>query len=156
MKSITRDCPNCASGAQNALPRYSVEDWTTVQCAACEFIYLSHAPVYEALSEDLAWSKQFEKEAKRRKKETPIVSWIDRKTRWRLHMFRDNEWEYICDRVKGGKVLDIGCGPLNRIPEHYTPFGIEIEKQAAIEAQKTMGAQGGQVVCAGPRRPVRV
>lgn len=146
MKSIARNCPNCQSEQHTVLPKYSVDDWTTVQCNACDFIFLNRAPVYEALSEDLAWSKQFEKEAKRRKKETPIVSWIDRKTRWRLHIMRDNEWEYICDKVKGGNVLDIGCGPINRIPEQYTPFGIEIEKEAAEVAQKAMGAKGGRVV----------
>lgn len=146
MNSIERNCPQCDSARAADLPRYSVDDWTTNQCQDCDFIYLSRAPVYEALSEDLAWSKQFEKEAKRRKKETPIVSWIDQKTRWRLHIFRDNEWEYICDKVAGGKVLDIGCGPLNRIPEKYTPYGMEIEKQAAEVAQKAMSAKGGHVV----------
>ena len=145
-KTIDRNCPSCGSDARSPLPQYSVEDWTTVKCSDCSFVYLSESPVYEALSEDLAWSKQFEKEAERRAKETPILDWFDQKTRWRLHLFRDNEWDYISNKVQSGNVLDIGCGPINHIPEKFTPFGIEIEKRAAEIAHQKMSEKGGAAV----------
>jgi SAM-dependent methyltransferase len=143
---VTRACPACQSARQTALPRYSRGDWSTVACGECGFVYLSEAPVYSALSEDLAWSKQFEKEKKARKQRAPIVSWLDQKTRWRLHIARDDEWAYISEKVPSGRVLDVGCGPVNHIPPQFTPFGIEIEKAAAEVADALMRQRGGRVV----------
>lgn len=144
---VTRTCPVCRSaGEHQKLLHYSHPDWATVKCRHCAFVFLQDAPVYAALSEDLAWTKQFEKEKQRRKEKQPVVSWLDQKTRWRLHIARENEWAYITERVSFGKVLDIGCGPINRVPEQFTPFGIEIEKEAAEIANRIMGGRGGRVV----------
>ncbi len=145
-RTITRVCPLCASDQAQPLPQYSSDPWQTVACGNCSMVYLSSAPVYEALSEDLAWTKQFEKEKTRRKQKSPLVSWIDQKTRWRLHIGRDDEWAYITRKVKSGRVLDIGCGNRNRVPEIYTPFGIEIEKETAHIAHGVMSARGGRAV----------
>jgi SAM-dependent methyltransferase len=143
---VERTCPLCGSASSEALPQYSRLGWTTVQCAVCNFIFLNAAPRYEALSEDLAWSQQFQKEKKRRQRQQPLVSWLDTKTRWRLHIARDNEWEYICDKLDSGRVLDVGCGPKNGVPDRFTPYGIEIEKAAAETAAGLMSARGGDVV----------
>jgi SAM-dependent methyltransferase len=144
---VARTCPVCqAAGDHPKIRAYSHTDWDTVKCRSCSFVFLKEAPVYEALSEDLAWTKQFEKETKRRKEKQPIVSWLDQKTRWRLHIARDNEWAYITERVTTGNVLDVGCGPINKIPEQFTPFGIEIEKEAARIANAVMTGRGGRVV----------
>lgn len=143
----TRTCPACASERPPlSLPQYSHPSWATVRCADCGLVFLSEAPVYAALSEDLAWTKQFAKEKKRRKEKQPIVSWLDEKTRWRLHIARDDEWAYITERVPEGRVLDVGCGPLNNIPERYTPYGIEIEKDAAEIADRIMSERGGRAI----------
>lgn len=141
-----RECPACLRQNEKPLPKYSRDGWRMVQCADCDQVYLNEAPVYEALSEDLAWSKQFAKEAVRRKQKDPIVQWLDTKTRWRLHMFREDEWAYIGERVDSGRVLDVGCGPVNRIPEKFTPFGIEIEKETAAIAHEKMSQRGGRAV----------
>ena len=146
VECIERTCPACGSESFAKLERYSHEDWDNVQCNACDFVYLNRAPVYEALSEDLAWTKQFKIEKKRRKKKQPIVAWLDEKTRWRLHIKRDNEWAYISDKIESGRVLDVGCGTGNRIPEQFTPFGIEIEKEAALKSNEEMARSGGRVV----------
>lgn len=143
---VARNCPQCGSASYGALLQYSRLGWTTVQCAACRFIFLNAAPLYEALSEDLAWSQQFQKEKTRRQKQQPLVSWLDTKTRWRLHIARDNEWEYICDKLDTGRVLDVGCGPKNGVPDCFTPYGIEIEKAAAETAAGLMRDRGGDVV----------
>lgn len=146
VRVVSRNCPHCGSGAHALMDRYSRFGWTTVQCTGCRFIFLNSAPVYEALSEDLAWSQQFQNEKKRRQKQQPLVHWLDTKTRWRLHIARDNEWEYICAKLTEGRVLDIGCGPKNAVPGRFTPYGIEIEKAAAETAAGLMRARGGDVV----------
>jgi len=63
-----------------------------------------------------------------------------------LHMFRDDEWAYITERVPEGRVLDVGCGTRNNVPECYTPFGVEIEKSVAEATNTLMQARGGHVV----------
>ncbi len=146
VRVVSRNCPHRGSGAHAVMNKYSRLGWTTVQCTGCRFIFLNSAPVYEALSEDLAWSQQFQKEKKRRQKQPPLVHGLDAKTRWRLHIARDNEWEYICDKLTEGRVLDIGCGPKNAVPGRFTPYGIEIEKASAETAARLMRARGGDVI----------
>jgi len=146
MEREHRACPGCAADTPIRLARYSHAEWDTVRCGDCGLIYLQEAPAYEALSEDLAWTKQAEKEKARRKQKQPIVAWLDRKTRWRLHMFREDEWAYIADKVAKGRVLDVGCGRRNHLPAQFTPYGIEIEKAAAETADATMRAAGGHAV----------
>lgn len=143
---IARSCPACASGEHDRLDAYSRAGWSTVRCKPCGFVFLSEAPRYEALSEELAWTGQFRKERTRRKEKEPFVAWLDEATRWRLHMLRDNEWDYLAEKVASGRVLDVGCGRANRIPGRYVPFGIEIEKAAAETADAEMRASGGRVV----------
>jgi len=143
---IARDCPVCLGAARTEQPAYSRLGWTAATCDACGFLYLTEAPVYEALSETLGWTQQFEKEKKRRKQRQPFIAWLDQATRWRLHMFRDNEWDYITERVPSGRVLDVGCGQYNHVPERFTPFGIEIEKSVAAHANAQMQACGGRAV----------
>lgn len=143
---IERDCPQCGSRNHSDVPGYGRDGWTTVACDDCDFVFLSHAPRYEALSETLAWSKQFAIEKKARRQRSPVVSWIDEKTRWRLHIARENEWDYIAEKVPAGRVLDVGCGAMNRVPDRFTPYGIEIEKAAAEVADSLMRARGGAAV----------
>ena len=143
---IARNCPQCGSAQHSAVPGYGRDGWTTVACDDCDFVFLSHAPRYEALSETLAWSKQFAIEKKARRQRSPVVSWIDEKTRWRLHIARENEWDYIAEKVPQGRVLDVGCGAMNRVPDRFVPYGIEIEKAAAEVADSLMRERGGAVV----------
>ena len=146
MEKNKRACPICYEEKPVHLPKLSHADWNTVKCGHCDMVYLDEAPDYASLSEDMAWTKQFKKEAKRRKQKEPFIAWLDAKTRWRLHMFRDNEWDYISAHVTNGRVLDVGCGGINNIPAKYTPFGIEIEKQAAEISHALMEKCGGFVV----------
>lgn len=146
VRRVSRDCPVCQSAAHTLQPQYSRLGWTSATCDACGFLFLNEAPVYEELSETLAWTQQFEKEKKRRKEKTPIMAWLDRITRWRLHMFRDDEWNYISKKVAGGRVLDVGCGTRNNVPDHFIPFGIEIEKAVAERTNALMQERGGRVV----------
>ncbi|MEM9705536.1 MAG: methyltransferase domain-containing protein [Pseudomonadota bacterium] len=127
-------------------PQFSRDGWTCVQCLSCGMRYLSEAPAYAALSETLAWSKQFSRETKARKRREPMMAFIDQKTRWRLRLFRDNEWEYLLKEVPEGRVLDVGCSARNNLPPAYTPYGIEIAKDAAAIADAAMQKVGGRAV----------
>lgn len=146
VRRVSRDCPICQCADHTAQPHYGRFGWTCATCNACGFLFLNEAPVYEELSEALAWTQQFKNEKKRRKRNQRIMAWLDQTTRWRLHMFRDNEWDYITERVPTGRVLDVGCGGNNNIPARYTPFGIEIEKATAEKADSVMQERGGRVV----------
>lgn len=146
IERVQRQCPGCGADHARKLDKLSHPDWATVICEDCGFVYLNEAPVYEALSEDLAWTKQFKKEKKRRTAKQPIIAWLDEKTRWRLHMARDDEWAYITDKLSSGNVLDVGCGQASRVPPQFVPFGIEIEKVSAELAHAEMSAKGGKVI----------
>ncbi len=146
MERSKRFCPVCFSVSAAPLPALSHPEWNTVKCTDCTMVYLDEAPDYASLSEEMAWTKQFSKEKKRRREKEPIVAWLDAKTRWRLHMFRDDEWAYIAGQVSAGHVLDVGCGQVDNVPAHFTPYGIEIEKQAASISDKLMRRRGGYVI----------
>lgn len=143
---VARACPACQSTERVNLPAYSHEEWTTARCSNCGLVYLTEAPRYDALSVDLAWTQQFAKEKARRRKKEPVIAWLDQATRWRLHIGRENEWAYIADRVSSGRVLDVGCGRVDHVPEPFIPYGVEVEEAAAKTCDALMRARGGEVV----------
>ncbi len=146
---IPRNCPNCGAEAYDDL-RLGNEEWTIGACQACGFAYLTAALPYEDLSEAHAWEKSFEVEAKRRKKKRPVFSWIDQKTRWRLHLFPRPETEiFISKFVRSGNVVDVGCGSgghVLRLPEDTVPYGVEISKGLAAQADELFRSKGGYCV----------
>lgn len=141
----TRLCPCCGHAANKALPHYSHPQWPIVQCTNCNLVYLRIAPNYEALAEDLAWEKTAVKEAKRRKR-----FWLyrlDYATRFRLRLGNAMDRRFVMQNVEaGGRVLDVGCGGSNRIPEGMVPFGIEISKGLARRSDPIYRKHGGYVV----------
>lgn len=140
-----RHCPACQADDPSTLEAFSPEPWTVASCGACDFVYLTNPPTYEALEEDFAWEKTFvEKKAK--SKGSTWFSPLGRKLKaiTKLHG-RDRKAKYI-DWFNGGSVIDIGCGWGNGIPEPLTPYGIELSKMLHATADAHMKTRGGYCI----------
>jgi SAM-dependent methyltransferase len=145
---ITRRCPQCDGEGERIEARYSVDAWRIVQCATCGFVYLKDVPAYERLVEELAWEKTFSGETERRRRSYPLVSFIERTTRWRLFLLPGKRARLYRSLFNAGRVLDVGCATGHAVPEPLVPFGIEISQALAREADARMSARGGRAVCA--------
>ena len=133
---VHRDCPSCRTpSATAAKVAYAHPDWPMVKCANCGLVYLEQVPVYDALYDELAWTKQREREEKRRLKKQPIFARIDLMTRWRMGILGEaTPAGGLTAWAKPGAVLDVGCSTgkaFAELPDGYVPFGVEIEANAA-------------------------
>ncbi|PIW32052.1 MAG: hypothetical protein COW29_00110 [Rhodobacterales bacterium CG15_BIG_FIL_POST_REV_8_21_14_020_59_13] len=146
LRPIERACPNCGANAPRDLG-LGRTPWTIGECGACGFAYLTAAASYADLSDFYSWDKAIVLEAKRRKTAQPAVQWLDQKTRWRLHLFpRPETRTFLQALLPGGKVVDIGCGSGKQglaLPDLYTPFGVEISRSLAEEADAAFAVRGG-------------
>ncbi|WP_349367652.1 class I SAM-dependent methyltransferase [Salinarimonas sp.] len=146
-----RPCPICREENAGASPLpYGRDGWDVVACRGCGFPHLAVVPETEALVETLAWEAQFAREGARRKTKQPVLHWLDRKTRWRLHLFPRTEGVDLLDRAApSGPALDLGCGTgsnLARFAPRFTPYGVEISKALAAQADAYARERGGHVV----------
>ncbi len=148
---VHRDCPSCGAPSRDALPvAYGVAEWPMKRCANCGLVFLEWVPLYSELYNELAWTKQHEKEERRRLKEQPILARIDLATRWRLGILGDatpagglQAW------AEPGPVLDVGCSSgaaFTALKSGYVPHGIEIESNAAAAARAAFEPRGGRVI----------
>ncbi|MGZ8369758.1 MAG: class I SAM-dependent methyltransferase [Caulobacteraceae bacterium] len=141
-----RDCPLCGAAETTPLPQYSRDEWRVGACASCGFVYLENPPDYERLTEEFAWEKTYAAERKRRKQKMPVVMWLDEKTRWRLTLFGKDEGAKFRRIFSGKRVLDVGCGEGDKVPEPFTPYGVEISNELHARADALMKARGGYAV----------
>jgi SAM-dependent methyltransferase len=146
-----RACPQCGRRNDDApINRYSLEPWHIRDCLGCGFVYIDQAPVYEALSTDLAWERTSKIEEGRREAMRPISWGVSKATRFRLALLpRKKVHDLIARHAKPGNVIDLGCGAgglLDPLPPDYTPFGIEISKDLAASAQVLFKARGGSAI----------
>jgi len=142
---IERDCPACGEAAARALPRYSQGPWRVVECEACGFVYLRNVPDYSRLVTEFAWEKTWAEERDRRKAEKSAFRALDRAASFRWKLRKDAGARYR--KVFGsGRVLDIGCGRGDVLPEPLIPFGIELSQVLFEEADPKMRARGGYVL----------
>jgi SAM-dependent methyltransferase len=131
-------------------PRYAHPDWPMLRCPGCDAIYLEDVPIFSRLVDELAWTDQLERNWERRLKEEPILARLDKWTLWRLGLFGDptpaggmKAW------ATPGPVLDVGCSVgkyFSKLPQQFTPYGIEIERNAADAARRIFEPRGGQVL----------
>lgn len=150
-RRVHRDCPSCRTPSATAAPvRYAHPDWPMVKCPKCGLVYLKEVPVYDALYDELAWTKQREREEQRRLKTQPIFARIDLMTRWRLGILGEaTPAGGLTAWAKPGPVLDVGCSTgkaFAELPDGYVPFGVEIEANAARAAAAIFEARGGKVI----------
>lgn len=161
VRTISRPCPVCLHPnlPAPAPSRYSGEGWNIIECTSCAFPHLQQVPVHEELEVNLAWEKQFDTEASRRRRKQPVIQRLDAATRWRLHLLPRTEGVDILNRMApSGPALDLGCGTgvhLARFDPRFVPNGIEISRQLAQVAQQNVAARGGRVVQASSEAGLR-
>ena len=153
LKVQGRDCPLCGADNHAAEPlSYSLDVWDMLACGDCGFVYLDKAPVYEELTENIAWEKTFEMEMERREETRPISYKMSRLTRWRMGLFPRTKFPDLVKRYAApGHVLDVGCGDGNQmraLDAAYHPSGIEISAALAEQAAAFFRQYGGDCVCA--------
>ena len=141
-----RGCPQCDEGRYNALDRYSTDEWRVVECATCNFVYLRNAPQYDRLVSEFAWEKTVVEATAKRKAQSPVLSWISRKTRWRLSLLSPDMATILRKTFPPGRVLDVGCGVGRYVPEPFIPFGIEVSEEQARIAHARMAERGGKTI----------
>jgi len=144
-----RACPLCEARGGRDLTALSRDGWRIVECAACGFVHLANPPGHAALSEDFAWEKGLDAEKDRRLEAAPAMYGVDYATRFRTGLFQRTDMRKYVDwfdaeRNGGGAVLDIGCAQGDRIGPPFTPYGIEISKALADQADANMRARGGR------------
>ena len=145
-----RACPLCGTdnGTQPVLS-YSREPWQLKHCADCAFVYLENAVPYEELIANFAWTKTFQKERQRRRQQQPLITVVSSAWKRLRHRFikRDKGSQLIGSCVGRGRLLDIGCGNgpmLRKLSDAFTPFGIDIDAEAARQCAEFVAARGGQ------------
>ncbi len=150
-----RRCPQCESVNHAILTAYSSGKWKIAACDDCGFVYLRNPPKYERLVDEFAWEKTRDAEVKRRRSSRPIRKWLDERTRWRSSFFRPSFADQIRKMFPPGPILDVGCGAGREIPEPYVPFGIEISRTLAAQAQDYMKPRGGRAIHAPALEGIR-
>ena len=149
---IVRHCPNCGQdNTQLAPSEFGNKNWPIKVCGACQFVYLEKAPIYECLSEEFAWEKTSAAETGRRFSEEPVKQSISKllKTFRKRWLKRDKLGWLIRHYLQAGNVLDIGCasgGIMKNLDAIYIPYGVEISKTLAADANTVAATRGGYVI----------
>ncbi len=137
-----RKCPNCSETDATPLPCYSRGEWMIVQCNRCVFVFLANPVSYQALMDAHEWQSSFAREKKRRQ-EHARLSRIIRRLRYHFRHLRTDRKRLFLQLFGAGKVVDVGCGLGNMLPEPIVPIGIEISPKLARQADRNMRARGG-------------
>jgi len=149
-KIVNRNCPVCGNGNENVSRlAYGPTEWPMKKCSSCGMVYLVKSPDPEELFENLAWEKSSRAEDTRREKEHGLTRKFSKATRWRLHVFTRKNIEGITQKyAKPGGIVDLGCGDglhLSRLADGYSPYGIEVSKNLAMQAEKNLASKNGKV-----------
>lgn len=131
--------------------RYSLAPWELKRCGGCGLVYLVNPPEYVALEEEFAWEKTWAEEGAKRRGRSPVLHDIGHgiSTLPKRLLRRDKLGKWVRRFVAPGAVLDVGCGAgvaLQRLPEQYIPFGVEVSIKQAQVAQSRVAPRGGRVV----------
>jgi SAM-dependent methyltransferase len=147
-----RPCPLCNRDNQSMpVLGYSLAPWELKRCGGCGLVYLVNPPEYVALEEEFAWEKTWAEEGAKRRGRNPMLHDLGHgiSTLPRRLLRRDKLGRWVRRFVAPGPVLDVGCGEgvaLERLPEQYVPFGVEVSRKQAQVAQSRVAPRGGRVV----------
>lgn len=154
---VERPCPGCGTAHDSrADTRVLARDgWDVMRCRSCGFVYMPHFAPAEAYIDDLAWEKQFAREGAQRRERSPLLQRLEDATRWRHRIIpRARPENLVRARVDGGRVLDIGCGTgSHALPfvGDFVPYGIELSRALAEEANGHFAPHGGHCIHAESR-----
>jgi SAM-dependent methyltransferase len=143
-RTLSRACPQCENSGHKPLAQYSADTWHVVECVDCGFVYLLDPPDYTRLVSEFAWEKTRAREVERRRTARPVLRRLDEATRWRAELLSSKPAKQFGTMFPPGNVLDVGCGAGKKIPEPFTPFGIEISEELARVAHEHMSRRGGK------------
>ena len=151
IKVVDRVCPSCQTVNEEVPPGlYSYDCWPVIECSSCGFVYITKGPVYDELSQNLAWEMTSQLENDRRAKLRKTFYKASKLSRWRLHIFPRKKITDMIERFSApGPVVDVGCGTgcqLSDLPPDYIPWGIEISEQLAADAHELFSQKGGECV----------
>ena len=148
-----RFCPACGNDNRSATASpYSREHWRIKTCSTCQFVYLENAASYEELVSEFAWTKTKVDERERKIGQEPTLLKAERKLRRlrrRAFGYRDKGLIFLKAFVPQGEFLDIGCGiggNIQRAAPDLRGSGIELDANAAAQAQEIARSVGGQVI----------
>ncbi|GAB0114354.1 hypothetical protein AcidC75_18780 [Acidisoma sp. C75] len=146
-----RDCPICLAPGRQGLPtKYRRDAWRIVSCRQCGFAFLPEVPLASAFAEELAWENTHAEEAAFRKKNYPLLDFIDQSTKWRFRIFpRVQPADIVNKFAEAGPVIDLGCGNGGfsaALKPGLTPYGIEISAGLARSADAVFARKGGRAI----------
>lgn len=149
--TLSRTCPLCSETRYREL-RFRRDPWRTVQCTACEFVYVPEVPDYAEVATTFEWSQSFAAEAQRRRRASPVLARLDAMTRVRTRLFgRRNPMQDVRRHLSGGRVVDLGCGNgsyLASAGAGFKLYGIDISPALTEQADALFREHGGYAVCA--------
>jgi SAM-dependent methyltransferase len=151
IRIVERICPLCGSGNETVpASRYSVDAWQVKTCPVCSFTYITTAPDYELLFEQMSWDVTSKLESDWRNATRKYQQMVSNNTRWRLRIFARRQASTLVERyARPGRVVDVGCGTggqINSLSEEYVPFGIEISSAGAEKAHRRFSERRGAAI----------
>jgi len=121
------------------------------RCAGCGLVYLENPPEYSSLQEEFAWEKTWAEELEQRRRREPVLYHASRALKavpQRLFQ-RDKLVSWVRRYFAPGPVLDVGCAgghTLERLPQEFVPYGIELSNELSRRAQERFAPRGGRAV----------
>lgn len=138
-----RPCPACAADQISDLTQFARDMWRIGMCRICSFVFLRNPVTYSALEEDFAWEKTFVAEDSTRAKKRGFLKRLAYNGRALAYRLKGDPQAFYIKHLGPGRILDIGCGNVVRWRAPFIPFGIELSKQLAAEADAKMAPLGG-------------
>jgi SAM-dependent methyltransferase len=161
--------PLTESQTQVRKSKYSKDPWIIVECLETGMVYLENPPDYSQLSDEYAYEKSYGEEKERRRRDEPAVSCVSHAAHSLVRLFVRREKIEVLScgllidihRKHGAqgalRLLDVGCGSgvkLQRVAAFLKkgrdasviPLGIDVSKQMAASANRTLAPLGGMCI----------